>query len=53
VVTHGSQTSYVVFYEASGSGPYTEIAHGHGSSVDLVGLKAQLAQLPSSIGMLI
>lgn len=53
VVTHGSQTSFAVFYDASGSGTYTEIAHGHGSSVDLVGLKAQLAQLPSDIGNLI
>jgi len=53
VVTHGSHTSYAVFYDASGSGTYTEVAHGNGSNVDLVGLKAQLAQLPGSLGALI
>jgi len=49
----GSHSSFVVYYDGSGQGTYTEIAHGFGSSVDLVGLKAQLAQLPSAITALI
>lgn len=44
---------YAVFYDASGSGTYTEVAHGSGTTVDLVGLKAQLAQLPSAQQMLV
>ncbi len=53
-VTYGSHASYVVFSEGSGSGGiYTEVAHGSGSTVDLVGLQAQLAHLPASVGALV
>jgi hypothetical protein len=47
-ITHGSDSRYVVFYEGSGSSSYTEVAHGTGT-VDLTGLKAQLADLPSAV----
>lgn len=40
--THGRHTSYEVYHDGNGDGIYTEIAHGSGSTVDLVGLKAQL-----------
>lgn len=51
-VTFGSHSNYVVFAEGSG-GIYTEVAHGSGSSVDLVGLQAQLAQLPTAVAALV
>lgn len=45
VITHGSTTSFQVFYEGqSTNGVYTEIAHGSGSTVDLPGLQAQVTQ---------
>jgi len=47
-ITHGSDSRYVVFYEGSGSTSYTEVAHGTGT-VDLTGLKTQLAELPSAV----
>ncbi len=47
-ITHGSHSAYVVFYEGSGSTTYTEVAHGTGT-VDLTGLKTQLAELPSAV----
>jgi len=40
--TRGSHTSYEVFHDGNGDGVYTEVAHGSGSTVDLVGLKAQI-----------
>lgn len=52
-VTAGSHSAYAVFYDGSGGGTYTEVAHGSGSTVDLVGLKAQIAQLPSALAALI
>jgi hypothetical protein len=43
LTTHGSESSYVVYYEGqSTNGVYTEIAHGSGSTVDLPGLHAQV-----------
>ncbi len=52
--TFGTHTSYEVFYAgASANGVYTEVAHGSGTTVDLVGLQAQLAQIPSAIGALL
>ncbi|MYM39839.1 hypothetical protein [Duganella qianjiadongensis] len=42
VQTHGSHTSYEVYHDGNGDGIYTEVAHGSGSTVDLVGLKAQI-----------
>jgi hypothetical protein len=51
--TFGTHTSYAVYYEGGASGIYTEVAHGTGTTVDLVGLKAQLAQLPPGIEALV
>ena len=47
-VTSGSNSSYKVFYEASGSSIYTEVAHGAGTTVDLTGLATQLEKLPAA-----
>jgi hypothetical protein len=51
-ITHGSNSRYVIFYDASGGGTYTEVAHGSGT-VDLTGLKTQLAELPSAVQALL
>ena len=52
--TIGTHSSYEVFYAGSASnGVYTEVAHGSGTTVDLVGLQAQLAQIPSAIAALL
>jgi hypothetical protein len=52
--TFGAHSAYEIFYEGSGSGGiYTEVAHGSGVSVDLVGLQAQLAQLPAAVSALV
>jgi hypothetical protein len=54
VRTHGSHSSFEVFFAGSGSnGVYTAVAEGQGSTVDLVGLQAQIAALPSSASALI
>lgn len=45
----GSHTHFAVYYDGAGHGTYTEVAHGSGSAVDLVGLKAQIAELPSAL----
>lgn len=47
--TWGSHSRYAVYYDGAGSGTYTEIAHGSGTTVDLVGLKAQIAELPAAL----
>jgi hypothetical protein len=45
LITHGSTTSFQVFYEGQSThGVYTEIAHGSGSTVDLAGLQSQVGQ---------
>lgn len=51
--TYGVHSGYEVFYDGSGGGIYTEVAHGNGTTVDLVGLKAQLAQLPPMLEALV
>ncbi|MYM25216.1 hypothetical protein GTP46_21535 [Duganella sp. FT135W] len=43
VQTHGTRTSYEVYHDGNGDGVYTEIAHGSGSTVDLVGLQSQIS----------
>ena len=43
VLTRGSHTSYEVYHDGNGDGIYTEVAHGSGSTVDLIGLKAQIS----------
>ncbi len=52
-ISWGNHSRYVVFYDGAGHGTYTEVAHGGGSVVDLVGLKAQLAELPSALATLV
>ncbi|HTR00429.1 MAG TPA: hypothetical protein VMH83_10580 [Candidatus Acidoferrum sp.] len=47
-ITHGTHTSYVLFMQSSANGSYTEIAHGSGTTVDLVGINAQLSQIPAA-----
>jgi len=50
VIGDGHHTHFVVYYDGSATGgTYTEIAHGSGSAVDLVGLKAQIAELPTAL----
>jgi len=43
VQTHGTHNSYEVYHDGNGDGIYTEVAHGSGSTVDLVGLQAQIS----------
>lgn len=47
VQTHGSHTSFEVYHDGNGDGVYTEIAHGSGSTVDLVGLQTQVSTIDS------
>ena len=53
VTTHGSHSSYTVFYAAPGASTYLEVAHGAGSTIDLAGLQAQIAQVPAALAGLI
>lgn len=48
-VTAGTNSYYTLFYQGSTSTPYTEIAHGVGTTIDLVGVQAQLAHVPASL----
>ena len=41
--THGTYSSYEVFHDGNGDGVYTAVAHGSGTTVDLVGLQAQIS----------
>jgi len=52
-VTLGSHSYSKLFYSASGGGTYTAVAEVSGSAVDLVGLKAQIAELPSGVAALL
>jgi hypothetical protein len=53
-VTYGSHSHFALFAEGSGgNGIYTEVASGSGSTVDLVGLQAQLAHLPAAVAALL
>jgi hypothetical protein len=45
-VTNGTSSAYVVYYDGNSDGIYTAIAHGTGTTVDLVGLQTQLASAP-------
>lgn len=40
--THGARTTYEVFHDGNGDGIYTEVAHGNGTTVDIVGLQTQI-----------
>lgn len=41
-VTRGTHTSYEVFHDGNGDGIYTAVAHGTGTTVDIVGLQGQI-----------
>lgn len=41
--TQGTHSSYEVFNDGNGDGIYTAVAHGAGTTVDLVGLQAQIS----------
>jgi hypothetical protein len=49
LATRNGQTSYELFLKSTTTGLYTEIAHGSGTTVDLVGVQAQLHQLPADL----
>ncbi|MCX7174741.1 MAG: hypothetical protein NT159_12650 [Proteobacteria bacterium] len=42
-VSFGTRSSYEVYHDGNGDGIYTGIAHGVGTTVDLVGLQSQLS----------
>ncbi len=42
-ITIGAHSSFELYHDGNGDGIYTAIAHGAGTSVDLVGLQAQLS----------
>jgi hypothetical protein len=42
-VAYGTRSAYQVYHDGNGDGIYTDIAHGTGTTVDLVGLHAQLS----------
>lgn len=48
VISHNSNTSFALYLESGSSANYTEIAHGSGSTIDLVGIQAQLNQIPAA-----
>ena len=49
LITHNSNTSFILYLQSGTGSTYTEIAHGAGSSIDLVGIQAQLNQIPSAV----
>ncbi len=51
--TVGTNSYFELFYQGSTGAPYTEIAHGAGTTIDLVGVKAQLAEIPAALLSLI
>ena len=40
--TKGSKSYFEVYHDGNGDGIYTSVAHGTGTTIDLVGLKAQI-----------
>ncbi len=40
--TYGTRTQFEVFHDGNGDGIYTEVAHGTGTTVDIVGLQTQI-----------
>jgi len=49
-ITFGNHSSYEVYYQGSNAkGVYMEVAHGTGTTVDLVGLQAQLSHIPGNL----
>lgn len=49
VQTHGSHSAYEVYHDGNGDGVYTEVAHGSGSTVDLVGLQTQISAAVNAV----
>jgi hypothetical protein len=47
--TNGSHSSYEVFHDGNGDGIYTAVAHGQGTTVDLVGLQAQITAAVNAV----
>ncbi|MCS0633168.1 hypothetical protein NX786_27920 [Telluria mixta] len=41
-ITRGNHSYYEVFHDGNGDGIYTAVAHGQGTTVDLVGLQSQI-----------
>lgn len=41
-ITKGNKSYFEIYHDGNGDGTYTSIAHGTGSTVDLVGLKTQI-----------
>jgi len=41
-ITRGKHAYYEVFHDGNGDGIYTAVAHGQGTTVDLVGLQSQI-----------
>jgi hypothetical protein len=46
--TWGTHTSYELFLLSTANGTYTEVAHGTGTAVDLVGINSQLSHVPAA-----
>lgn len=42
-ITNGTRSMYEVYHDGNHDGIYTAVAHGTGTTVDLVGLKAQIS----------
>lgn len=42
-VAYGARSSFEVYHDGNGDGAYTAIAHGTGTTADLLGLQAQLS----------
>jgi hypothetical protein len=40
--TSGTRSTFELFHDGNGDGIYTEVAHGTGTTVDIVGLQAQI-----------
>ena len=49
VRTHDGHTGYEVYHDGNGDGIYTEVAHGSGNTVDLVGLQAQVTAAVNAV----
>jgi hypothetical protein len=47
--TYNGQSGYELFLKSTTTGLYTEIAHGAGTTVDLIGVQTQLHQLPADL----
>ncbi|MCX7178669.1 MAG: hypothetical protein NTX56_07820 [Proteobacteria bacterium] len=47
-VTNGKHSSFDLYHDGNGDGVYTAIAHGSGTSVDLVGVQSQVSPIIDS-----